>query len=332
VDQFDPEAKHRYVEVDVLKTVAIVVVVLIHSMRSAFGHELSPLERWIGLQTRFAVPAFLMVSGFLYATTESREFPRMLRRLRRILVPYLFASLLAQGWSHWTATPTPTGSFAVDLAFGSSFGPYYYIFVITTLVFFAPVLARLNRWVLPVGITLAAFQWALETGFLKTGLGGYWEIRNPLFWWAYFVAGWGVRRNYGAIIDWLRPRRALAVVVLAAVVVTTSFLSFTGPSQPVVRTAAWINIYAISAFLFAAAGRLGSSPAVLRTISDATYPIYLLHLFFVYEMARRIPGPATQTEPVYIALSVALGVTGSLVVVFLGRKLLGERSRDVIGA
>jgi surface polysaccharide O-acyltransferase-like enzyme len=332
VSEVDPESKRRYLEVDALKSAGIVVVVLIHSMRSGFVPNLTSLERWIGIQTRFAVPAFLMVSGFLYATRESRGLPKMVRRLRRILLPYLVASLLAQAWSRWTGRITPTDSLVMDFLLGSSFGPYYYVFVIVGLVFVTTVFARMGRWILPAGLVLAAIQWLLETRFLDLGAGQYWQIRNPLLWWAYFLAGWGVRRNYDAIAAWIRPRQVIVAVGLIVLVGTLSVLGFADAPEWALRSAAWVNIYAISALIFTATTGLGSSPTLIRVLSDATYPTYLLHLFFVYEMARRFPGPALQTHPLGVALSVFAGLFGSLAVIFLARKLLGRHSRDLIGA
>ena len=63
----------RYVEIDVLKAVAITTVVLIHGMRAPWDPGLSATEVWLGHLTRFAVPAFLTVatvltlwSGYVY--------------------------------------------------------------------------------------------------------------------------------------------------------------------------------------------------------------------------------------------------------------------------
>ena len=69
----------RFAEIDALKAVGIVTVVLIHSFRSPFDPTVSPGEVWLGHLTRFAVPAFLMASGFLYAGDHDSMLRRTLR-------------------------------------------------------------------------------------------------------------------------------------------------------------------------------------------------------------------------------------------------------------
>jgi fucose 4-O-acetylase-like acetyltransferase len=72
----------RFHEVDLLKAVGILTVVLIHSLRSPWEPSISPLELWLGNVTRFAVPGFLVASGYLYATTAPIGWALTRRRLR----------------------------------------------------------------------------------------------------------------------------------------------------------------------------------------------------------------------------------------------------------
>ena len=48
----------RFAEVDWLKAVGILVVILIHTVRSPWEIGAAPVELWLGHVTRFAVPAF----------------------------------------------------------------------------------------------------------------------------------------------------------------------------------------------------------------------------------------------------------------------------------
>ena len=92
------KAAGRFSEIDHLKAIGILVVILIHSIRAPWDPRISQIEAWIGLATRFAVPGFLLCSGFLYATTARIPRTIVLRRLRRVLFPYLIVSLGAQLW------------------------------------------------------------------------------------------------------------------------------------------------------------------------------------------------------------------------------------------
>ena len=110
----------RYAEIDAIKGLAILVVILIHSMRPQWAPDASSAEIWLGQLTRFAVPGFLATSGFLYATRKKVAWETTLRRLRRILVPYLIASIAAQVFLVARGTGRGPESIAMDLLVGSN--------------------------------------------------------------------------------------------------------------------------------------------------------------------------------------------------------------------
>jgi fucose 4-O-acetylase-like acetyltransferase len=85
----------RYPEIDVVKTAAILAVIVNHSLRPFLVPDVSEVEKMVLLATRFGVPAFLATSGFLYYSREPIPFGVVRRRLRRVVVPYCFVSLAA---------------------------------------------------------------------------------------------------------------------------------------------------------------------------------------------------------------------------------------------
>jgi surface polysaccharide O-acyltransferase-like enzyme len=309
----------------------IVTIVLIHALPPPWDPGASPLERWLHQVTRFGVPGFLLASGFLYAGGPA-DLATARRRLRRILVPYLLASLLAQLWHFAHGAESPGGSVWKDLLFASSFGPYYYVFVVAGLVALSPAIARLPRpALLASSVALLLGQWAVEAAELWPQ-DFYWHLRNPLLWWAYFGVGWCLRGARAQVESWVAPRRAGVVAALAAAVAALTALGGEAAGLPrtAARTASWLGVYAILALLGAAAAFLRDSPRALRELSDATYAIYLYHLFFVYgaqeALGAQLRGPGSVLVP------FAAGLVGSLAVVALGRRLLGARARDWLGA
>ena len=157
------QATERFVEIDALKTAGIATVVLIHCVRTPWDPLISPLEIWLGHLTRFGVPTFLFASGFLYATSERVSARLTLRRLRRILLPYLIVSLAAQAWWSLLQLPTEVRAFWPDLAFGASMGPFYYVFVIAGLVVVTPLFARLPSVALTaLTVVMLAAQWYVD--------------------------------------------------------------------------------------------------------------------------------------------------------------------------
>lgn len=321
----------RFAEIDALKSVGILTVVLIHSVRAPFDPGISTLEIWLGHLTRFAVPAFLMSSGFLYAGVPATG-ARTLQRLRRIGIPYLAASLLGQLWWAAHGEPTETGHWASDLLLGASMGPYYYIFVLVGLVLVTPGFARLGPRAQAVSLcALVAAQWWVDaaSGMLTSF---FWHLRNPLLWWAYFVTGWLLRAHYDAVRAFVLARRNAAGVVCAAAVTGLSLVSGLEEPRLLVRTAAWLDVYAICALVFVAACGRERVPGALRALSDATYPIYLLHMFFVATAADLFPLPPRHFAALPVLATWAAGILGSLSVTAALKALLGERSKDWIGA
>jgi len=134
---------------DPLRVVAAVAVVLIHVTSSAvaeFG-RLPARDWWLHLAvqaaTRWAVPAFVMLSGALLLD-PAREEPLqrfLTRRFTRIGVPTVFWSLFYLGWrwgykhEHLTAWLA-----ARDLAFGTPFAHLYFLYLLSGLYLATPLL------------------------------------------------------------------------------------------------------------------------------------------------------------------------------------------------
>jgi surface polysaccharide O-acyltransferase-like enzyme len=322
----------RRLEVDLLKAVGIVAVVLIHSVRSPFVPGASDAELWIGRVTRFAVPAFLLSSGLLYATRSPVPWPTTARRLRRILGPYLFASLAAQGFEWFRGTPRSVAQILHDLLLANAFGPYYYVWIACLVVLAAPLLARVGQATLAaILLVTVASQWLLES-MLVGPLPFFWHLRNPLLWVGYFVCGWALGLHEERIRSWLALHRSLALAGSAGAVV---LLALAG-AQPLplfqAQTLSWLGIYATLALLLAASfGRRGGD-GNLKQLSEGSYAIYLFHLLFVLP-ARDLTVPAPgQLEPLAVLAPWAAGIGGSLLLIALARRVLGDRSRSVIGA
>ena len=328
----------RFVEVDALKAIGIVTVILIHGVRPPWDPHLSDLEVWIGHLTRFAVPAFLFCSGYLYATAERVPLRVTLQRLRRVLVPYAIASAGAQLWIHAVGSQSPGGSLSRDLLFGASFGPYYYVFVITGLVLVTPVFASIPRsLMIPLTGVLVAVQWMVDAAvWLQPRFAWYeanaffWHVRNPLLWWGYFALGWVLRVNRDTALHWIAPRRALLVAICAGAVAILTGVSGAGDPFLLVRSAAWLHVYAVIALIFVWFCGRRESAGSLRFLSDATYPVYLFHLFFLYAVQLAIP--PSRGDWISVLAPWAAGLAGSLALVTALQRLLGRRSRDWIGA
>jgi len=102
--------------------------------------------------------------------------------------------------------------------------------------------------------------------------------------------------------------------------------------DPSWRSVPWLGIWAVLLGLLALSLGQPSCSRALRALSDATYPIYLYHVFFV-DLVRRVVVPAPGVfDPLAILAPWSAGLLGSFGVLWLGRRVLGERSRLWLGA
>ena len=254
------------------------------------------------------------------------------RRLQRIVLPYLVFTALAQGQRFAQGLGSSTGSYWGDWLLAGTFGPYYYVFVAAMLVLIAPVIARVpQRWIPLLFVAAAAAQLGSEL-FVRIHL--FWYLRNPLLWLAYFLLGWLVRDHYAALCAFTARRRvpllAAAGAAYALTAGTTALVE-----DPLRGVLAWLGIYAALAFLFLpACGRSIGPPyqTLLRRLSDASYPVYLIHLFILYPARKAFAGPPHVFDWLAIALPWTLALGASLLLVAVLQKVLGKHSRSWIGA
>lgn len=322
----------RFVEIDSLKAAGIAAVILIHSLRAPWDPSISSTELWLGILTRFAVPGFLFCSGFLYATTNRTTLELVFNRLRRVLIPYLVCSAGAQVWWLSTGQGHAFEDIVKEILLGSSFGPFYYVFVHFFLVLFAPLFALLPGFALA---TLTALM-ILCQGWLESQTGLilpiFWHIRDPLLWWGYFLLGWLIRLHHASVRRWVLSHRGILVGVCTVAVLACTWFASGDDRTEGVRAAMWLNIHAILALIFVTTCGRRRAPTAVSLLSDATYAIYLLHLFFVYAAERFIHPAAREFDVLVVAVYWGAGLFGPLGVITFVRQAVGPRSRDVIGA
>jgi surface polysaccharide O-acyltransferase-like enzyme len=316
----------RLAEVDLLKAAGIVVVVLIHALPPRWAPDIGPVELWLADATRFAVPAFLFASGWLYGTATTTRGATA-RRLRRLLVPYAIASVAAVALRLAVPTLGRVSDPLVEILTASAFGPYYYVLVIATLVVLLPALRRLPR---PVAwgtlLVLLALQWPQEAD-LVTWPTPFWEARSPLFWGAWFLAGLLLRPHRDRAVVLARGRGAPLLLGMSALGTLGGLAVL--PAQSVARlTLAWLGAWVVVALLLVVGLRRPAVPGPVRHLADTTYAIYLWHLFPLLLVQLVLSGV------VGIAAGWAVGLAGPLLLVAAVRRSVPDRElrRDLVGA
>mmetsp|Transcript_86573 Transcript_86573/g.279474 ORF Transcript_86573/g.279474 Transcript_86573/m.279474 type:complete len:327 (-) Transcript_86573:102-1082(-) len=294
------------------------------------GLEITLLDEWIGQVTHFAVPGFLACSGFLFASSSaSQSFSAVRWRLERILLPYLVFSAIA--WCHTSAWASlghevDTTPFPTKLALFCTMGHYYYVFLISFFVCITPMIARmpdrLFPWVLAAAMTL---QLALEIHLVPMP-SLFWHIRNPMRLLAPFLLGWQVCRRHVLLRQWISG--SWRFLWLLALLLLNYFcgiglvvLEFWGDARLIVG---WAMTYATLALLLVSVLDRPTAPWAVIWLSNASYPLYLSHYFFMAPVFAGWPQSGS-FDAARIVVAWAAGLGGGVTFVVLSRHAMGEK-------
>jgi fucose 4-O-acetylase-like acetyltransferase len=273
----------RYPFVDVLKALGIIAVVWIHSFLK-LGEPRDEFCARLGFLTRFAVPAFFFVAGFLQAAGPRKSWLQFLKgKSFRLLVPYLVASLLAFVFSYfWDEKEYSIKNIVCALFVGSADGIYYFI----PLLFLAMLVGFYvipNRYLLNVVFVTffmgGILSWLLFLAFREF----FWEIRSPLHWWGFFFFGAVLGKNSESLAKINRVNRdifGISLLIVAGIpfLIYTLFFS-TDWSRPNVFLQYFMIYFILAGVTLLFWSRKLWMPLVW--LSAATYPIYLYHRFFI---------------------------------------------------
>jgi peptidoglycan/LPS O-acetylase OafA/YrhL len=328
----------RHPEIDWIKAIGIVTVVLIHSLPSAFSGQISDMDLWIGEATKFAVPGFLACSGFLFGgSRSSRKFSAVQQRLKRLLLPYIAFSVVAwcltKIWAANMMYYEDTQPFILKLLFGSALGPYYYVFMIVYLVLLTPLVARIPQRAFPFALVAALLLQLLTDMQVCPMLPIFWQFRSPVRSLGPFLLGWGASMCSESLAKHVQQRRRIWLALLSTLfVLGGAGLAILPVDSKAGMALGWVQCYVTLALIYVAAVGRQEAPELICWLSNASYPIYLGHLFFITPvLALFTYTPGTfDPERIFVAWAAGLGNSASLVL--LGRALLGEeRARTWIG-
>ena len=180
--EIPPTDDSRRVGPDVLRAVAILLVIVIHTSSSVVnaGPARGPGAWWAGnlfdSLARPGVPLFVLLSGWMLLTPERRHEPIvsfLWRRGQRVVLPLVTWSALATAWlALRDHRPAQWARFGRDLLNGPVYFHLWYVYVLLGLYLAIPLLR-------PVAAESSrSFQWyALGIWFVGTAVLPLWE------WW-----------------------------------------------------------------------------------------------------------------------------------------------------
>ncbi len=297
--------------IDWAKALAILAVLVTHAGPFAFG-TLEPIDYVVRVvAVAFHVPVFLLVSGYLHASATPLTLGRTWARLRRVLGPYVVASLVVTvcGLTReatWRHLPW-------NLAFGAAVPIYYYVLVWCGCVVTGLLWSRLSASVLLIalGCVVIASEWRAWHPTWNF----FWGVRDPLLqgWLLCYLGGWCARR-FGWL-DVVMHYRVASVILAIGGSVPWLF-------RPTTTIATDLRLLYSASVAMAIVALMRAAPQPIRWLSRETLWIYLAHLP-VLEVVLRYAKGWPPIPRISFAVSVTLGVC--VVAILLGRRIQSWR-------
>ena len=298
-------------ELDWLRALAALTVIAIH-ITGSYVTFLSSAY-YANHLARFAVPLFIIISGFVLQYSSSRKEMTVLsfyqRRMDRILWPYLVWTLLyvfllpplmGQGF-----TPASAGELGRHLLWGTGSYHLYFLPIIIQLYLLFPLLYRLVKkqpWVmLLVSLVISLIFMSLYyLGMLQESQ--WWnDYKIPYMrffpnWLFYFVLGMVAAERQGLVNRWSkRYVLPLGILWLGALVLILLDSRLCGMAVSIVRPS--ILIYASLSFLFfyGVFRYLPDHWSAVRWLAEQSFVVYLAHPGIISLLVYWLPAMGYQT-------------------------------------
>ncbi len=286
-----------------LRIIALYAVIILHTtslLLVQYGKV--PMSDWwvadfLNALVRFAVPAFVMITGALLLHREYEIGDFLKKRLVRVVIPFLFWSLVYVWYSWYNEEIVFTDDMWADIRLvlhllknGSSYH-LWYVYMLIGLYFFIPVIGKFVRNASENEVRYFLIVWFAVMLITQPYLNRF----NPAVDMHYFAgfAGYLVLGHYLAFKDFkvknLRLWMLMLFICSIALIAVGSkliiaYLKFPGtmfyePVNPAVL------MLSVSAFLIAKLSIPKVSPVVIRIRDFAgkyNYGIYLGHALVLY--------------------------------------------------
>lgn len=361
--------QERWPAFDELRGLAIIGVIAIHAASHDAEKAATSAQYWaLAAQTmlgRFAVPSFLIISGFFVSYKERSGADdirnMMVRRLQRVVPPYLIWSsvyflLFLPGGGHLARPPVVI--FLERLITGTNFYHLYFIVLVIQLYLLtscgfmrnghagkATVIAAVAAFLV---FTLPSYLLPSDASALGGSTAGYYfrAYERSLFprWLPFFMLGRWLGARWDKVNDYAGRRRRLMLLVMlgSLALCVLDFLClrrFSGnerllPPDWMVSCALFGSSFAI--WFLTIQRPAGVVRTALARLGLVSFGVYLLHEPALTLFTRYLTGPPVagflDNSFLRQGVSVLAGLTASLVFVgLLHRAFPGKLRRYVLG-
>lgn len=308
----------------VLRAVAIFGVILIHTCPPGIT------QVYVRPFVNHSVPLFLFLSGFLTSWEQPDFFGFIKRRLKRVLIPYLFWTVV-----YTLATQQPErllqNAFTSRAAYHLYYIPVYLQFVV--LIPLMKVIAKSKyRWVGWVITPVSILCFEYSTVFLGEQLGdhlsAFWYL-SCLGWFSFYYFGLILGNNHLRITNKAQSASMIVLPFLLIVQIAEGYLWFKNgapdPGTPFKLSSLFTTICIIIAIIPILCGKL-QWPRWLILIGDCSFGMYLSHVLLIWIFSK-----ITILGTLPFPINAILVLLSSLAFVISFRLILGERLGRWIG-
>ncbi|MFH0943003.1 MAG: acyltransferase [Candidatus Beckwithbacteria bacterium] len=287
--------------IDLLRLISILAVVLIHTVTRTLevtGYILdqTPVAFILHQITRFAVPLFFMISGFVLELNYDNHascWQYITKRLSRIFVPYVFWSAVYFYFIYTQHGP----DFISALIYGSASHQLYFIPAILIFYLIFPLFHKLyqifaHKWVL---LVLALFQfYLLFADHYLHSLHLFYPIGVGLYNFYVCLLGMVASHHHEAIISWVKKRLyTLSVITLglaAFIVFSSRFMYFKtwdiGYFYSNWRPQVLLYTLSFSALGYYLFSRIKLNLNLIKALSGLSFLVFFIHIIVLEQLWR----------------------------------------------
>jgi fucose 4-O-acetylase-like acetyltransferase len=213
--------KHYYPELDVVKGIAILLVILGHSFCSFPFNINAGLPPILGEIVRsFQMPVLFIASGFLFHSNDSfKVFIK--KKVSRLIIPWITFSIITVLLRFIFGSFTQSGNINLLDATLDIVQGHYYWFLYALMIIMIVCRVVNNRAVL-IGLALLSILFCLTTEIKNVHV---FEIGRIVYFFPYFYIGVLVRQNYERFLT-LNLRSHIIIIMALAVLYIASMLIY----------------------------------------------------------------------------------------------------------
>lgn len=313
--------KKRYEELDVLRGMAIIGVILIHITSELIDAQ-DNLGLFINQAARFAVPVFLILSGLgltLSNKINQGYFNFLWKQLSKIILLYFIWSVI-----YYTATSESYSilGFIKGFILGANYYHLYYVPIIIFLYFIYPLLLKLAKNIYGLATVLLVTVLS-QLADILTGIEIFNNPLNVFNWVFYFALGIWLAHNFETKFKEIKRRKvliaALFTTMLFLLLVESYFLKEITSMRPSVI------LYSVLFVLLVLSVNWKNNvfKNLILKLSGLSYGIYLSHaiVLTIYEKVYKELG-FSWNSMLYIIITFIVVALLSIVLTVIGDKVM----------